>query len=72
MESEVCDKSQNSDIKVRILKSKKKKKQPEKISVSCAGASELPTWAAQSRGVTAGGEGCVGGRGDTFREGRED
>lgn len=31
-----------------------------------------PTWASQSGGVTAGSEWCVAGRGDTFREGRED
>lgn len=42
------------------------------VSVNHAGVFNSPTWAAQSRGVTAGGEWCVAGWGDTFREGRED
>lgn len=42
------------------------------VSVNHAGVFNSPTWAAQSRGVTAGGEWCVAGWGDTFKEGRED
>lgn len=34
-----------------------------------AGVFVFPTWAAQSRGVTAGGKGGAAGRGHTFREG---
>lgn len=43
-----------------------------RCEVNHAGVFNSPTWAAQSRGVTAGGEWCVAGWGDTFREGRED
>lgn len=41
-----------------------------RTSVQHADVFVFPTWAAQSRGVTAGSEGCVAGWGDTFEEGK--